>query len=463
MSKKEELARKIQELKSEYTSGSITKEEYAKRVLEIKRDLELLKRETYEGRQKSFNKKLLVIPLLIILILPVSYFLLKENVTESKNSDIYVLKNEGESWPTLQGNPQRTGVVHGEIPDNVELKWKFEAIGVTGIVCAYGRVYFGDIYGTFYCLDGETGEVIWKFHPDIEIEQDPTELWINSPPAVWDKKVYFYNRKGYTYCLSAVDGSKVWEYKVMGVPMIGRTAVIDGKFYMICGDTERSNSNNVICLDANTGKLIWNYKSEKDFNEFILTIGGGKIFLKLSSLTRNSIMCIDKDSGELLWQKNSGELTNKIIIYSDEKIYFWSGTGSYREGGEYRVEGKWYCLNAGNGETIWEKEYRSSTGIVFNEKLYLTLSEDEKRYLYCINCNTGEIIWKKEVDYSFYSPIMDGKKISFVGIKNLMCISAETGEELWRWEHGQPLFLAYMDKKIYCRGDDDYVYCIGER
>ena len=90
---KEELGEKIQRLKEEYASKSITKEEYQKRILEIKRDLELLKRETYEGPRKSSNKKLLVIPLVIILIVPVSYFLLKDTLTkEDTDEDIMFSK-----------------------------------------------------------------------------------------------------------------------------------------------------------------------------------------------------------------------------------------------------------------------------------------------------------------------------------------------------------------------------------
>lgn len=108
MIKKEELGEKIQRLKKEYASKSITKEEYQRRVLEIKRDLELLKRQRYERPEKRSNKKLLIVPLLIVLILPVSYFLLKEAPTGNTNKDIYTLKNEEESWPTFQGAPQRT-------------------------------------------------------------------------------------------------------------------------------------------------------------------------------------------------------------------------------------------------------------------------------------------------------------------------------------------------------------------
>jgi len=444
---KEELRGKIQRLKEEYTSGSITKEDYQRRVLEIKRDLELLKRETYEKPQKKSNKKLLVIPLLIILILPVSYFLLKENVTESKNSDIYVLKNEGESWPTLQGNPQRTGIVHGEIPDNVEMKWKFEASGGFGIVCAYGRVYFGDYLGYFYCVDGDTGELIWYFHPD---ESRAVGMNINSFPTIYDKKVYFYNHQGEVYCLSAVDGSKVWEYKVQRVPLLGITAVVTGKFYMIYGDSEWGGVKNVICLDANTGKLIWNYKNEKEIMDWNLCVNNDKIVVS----SEDSLMVLNKDTGQLIWDKKFKYAT--LVISYNNKIYFSS-------------EDRWYCLNANSGEIIWEKEYGKTqfsfgASIINNRAFFYTLKDKIVR-VYCVNTDTGEIIWEKESDRALSTPITDEKKILFTNFDNMiLCFSVENGEELWSWNVGKPIFsLVYMDKKIYYWGDDGHVYCIGER
>jgi len=458
MGKKEELREKIQRLKGEYTSGSITKEEYAKRVLEIKRDIELLKRENNERPQKGFNKRLLVIPLLIVLIVPVSYFLLKEAPTGNTNKDIYTLKNEEESWPTLQGDPQRTGAVHGEIPDNVEVKWKFDAVGSGGlsIACAYRRVYFGDYFGYFYCLDGDTGELIWKFHPDESIDFSTT---INSTPTIYDKKVYFHNRKGGVYCLSAMDGSKIWEYDVQRTPLWSMTAVVDEKFYMICDGW--AGNERLICLDANTGELIWDYRDETELHPWIITVGDNKIFLN----PKNYITCLDKNSGELVWKKKFGEFTN-TIVYSEDKIYFWSGS--------FEGRGGWYCVNADNGEIVWEKDYGSAWDrefSIFNGKLYTTtyISEEEI-YFYSLDAETGEILWKKELDHCLSAPIVNGNKIvSLMGRDILACFSTENGEELWRYK-GAPLdFLGYMDKKIYYWGNylvDDrygYVYCIGER
>jgi len=457
MTKKEELREKIQRLKKEYTSGSTTKEEYQRRIVEIKRDLELLKRETYERLQKGFNKKLLVILLLIILILPVSYFLLKENITESKNSDIYTLKNEEESWPTFQGNPQRTGVVHGEIPDNVEVKWKFEATGSHeyGIACAYGRVYFSDDAGVFYCLDGDTGELIWKFYPEIEVD-DPTLPRDNSAPTVWDKKVYFCTEKGsqrYIYSLSAIDGSKIWEYKAENTSYMGKmTAVVGGKFYTICGGI---SGGEVICLDASTGELLWNYKKDKWFNMYVLTVGGDKVFLN----SRSSFLCLDKDTGELLWQKEFVGDTSDLIVYSDEKIYFWSGNDF--------ADGKWYCVDANDGEILWEKDSDNTFGrnlTVFGKKIYLGYGsfKDENYSFACTDCDTGEIIWKKEEISGFLFPINNGEKIIFQS-KNLICVSTKNGKKVWNHETVSLYPLGYMNKKIYLWGNDGCVYCIGER
>lgn len=411
-----------------------------------------MKQQSCEQSKKGFNKKLLVIPLILVLIVPVSYFLLKETSTEGTNEDIYTLKNEEESWPTFQGAPQRTRVVHGEIPDNVEVKWKFEASGGPSIACAYGRVYFGDYFGYFYCLDGDIGELIWKFHPD---ESKNVDMSINSTPTIYDKKVYFYNYQGEVYCLSALDGSKVWEYKVQKVHIWGVTAVVDGKFYMICDGW--AGDERLICLDANTGNLIWDYRNEKEFTPHILTIGDNELFLN----SKNFVMCIDKDSGKLVWDKEFEKGMNQIV-YSKNKIYFWSG-------GTIHEEGRWYCLNTDNEEILWEKDHGYSWNYdfsIFNEKLYLSgyYKNEKEVYFYSVDANTGEIIWRKKSDHGISTPITDGIKVVSINKAYIICLSTKNGEELWRCETGEPHFdLAYMDKKIYYWGNDGYVYCIGER
>jgi len=442
---KEELRGKIQRLKEEYTSGSITKEDYQRRVLEIKRDLELLKREAYEQSKKGFNKKLLVISLVFILLIPVSYFLLKDASTKSTNENIYVLKNEEESWPTLQGDPQRTGAVRGEIPDNVEVKWKFEASGGPSIVCAYGRVYFGDYHGYFYCLDGETGNVIWYFHPD---ESKNVDMSITYTPTIYNKKVYFSNHQGEVYCLSAVDGSKVWEYKVQRVHLMGVTAVVDEKFYMICDGW--AGNERLICLDANTGELIWDYKQDEGIMGWNLCIGNDKIVIS----SQKSLIVLNKDTGKLLWSKEFEYAT--LTTFYNYKLYFSS-------------ENIWYCLNANSGEIIWEKEYGKTEfsfglSIINNKEFFYTLKDKIVR-VYCVDTDTGEIIWEKESDRALSTPITDEKKILFTNFDDMiLCFSVENGEELWRWNVGKPIFyLAHADGKIYYWGNEGYVYCIGER
>jgi len=490
MSKKEELREKIQRLKKEYTSGSITKEEYQRRVLKIKRDLELLKREQHAPSRKRSNKKLLVIPLLIILILPVSYFLLKENITESKNSDIYTLKNEEESWPTFQGNPQRTGVVHGEIPDNVKVRWKSEIIVSGGPVISYGRVYVGSLEGKLYCLDADAGEVIWTYE-DTELEPDTSgRNGIFCTPAVWDKKVYFCSTNSkklpsnWIYCISAVDGTLLWKKYSEDIDSF---VVVDGKLYLsfrYWEGKELTWERKLICLNAESGDLLWEYKEDGMTVAAAVAVYEEYVYYGTSP---QSLICLNKDTGEKIWKfEDQNEEFDRIDkfgpVISDQKVIFLF-LDSFTDPHTAII----YCLDVNNGSLVWKKRYEeddlflkvSSLCIENNNLFYLPVQIDEGTftsavsYLYSLNSNTGEEIWRIKMPEKGWMietpPIVNENKVVF-GVNSfshggrIYCLSKEDGSILWKFGIDKELlmyFIAYYNERIYF-STTRYVYCLEE-
>lgn len=101
---------------------------------------------------------------------------------------------------------------------------------------AGGKVFIGRDYrpGDMYCVDAETGELIWKARPFPNFA-DGT---VKTSPACADGQVYFgssgwkveteggHRTNTFLSCLSADDGSVVWNFEVDG--QIETTPVVSG-------------------------------------------------------------------------------------------------------------------------------------------------------------------------------------------------------------------------------------------
>jgi len=127
-----------------------------------------------------------------------------------------------------------------------ELLWKFHTNGhVYSVPLIYkGRVHFSSWDQNFYCLDAKTGKEIWKFRTNH----------INfCEPVLWNETIYFCSVDNHVYALN-LDGKLKWKFEANG-PVPGNCNVSDGKLYF------GSWSCLFYCLDAETGKELWRFKT----------------------------------------------------------------------------------------------------------------------------------------------------------------------------------------------------------
>ncbi|MEW5805373.1 MAG: PQQ-binding-like beta-propeller repeat protein [Patescibacteria group bacterium] len=104
------------------------------------------------------------------------------------------------------------GYFYAVSADNGKLVWKkqigFGADNIVGITTApsvgYGKVFVNTWSGNFFALKRDTGDIVWEF------STEPGEA--NSAPVLADKKVYF-GAGDYFYCLDANTGKLIWKEK----------------------------------------------------------------------------------------------------------------------------------------------------------------------------------------------------------------------------------------------------------
>lgn len=154
-------------------------------------------------------------------------------------------------WPMLGANPQRTSWVADEVRGDVRPVW-YRPIEPyinykVQVIAADGKLFISTARG-MYCLDADTGAVLWIY---------PTEIPLGHSPTYANGKVYVGSYDRTVHCVDAVTGRKVagWSPHVALAGFETNPLVVDGRVYA------GNRDGYFYCLDATTGVLIWRFKT----------------------------------------------------------------------------------------------------------------------------------------------------------------------------------------------------------
>jgi outer membrane protein assembly factor BamB len=217
-----------------------------------------------------------------------------------------------------------------------------------------GRVYVGSLDGNLYCLDANSGNIIWAYQTDGPIY---------AAPAVVDNAVYFPStRGGYPvgwgpevtegdfYKLNAITGSVIWHKEIpyvlnrtsnAGNFLLASPVVADGKVFVRNGFYEN------FALDANTGETLWTNLAR--FNEGTRSQWGGVIQINAplyayGMLFMNDyygVVALNASSGEEVWFAwLSRENLSPALAYAYGRVYTVTEIGAL------------YVLDALTGEKL---------------------------------------------------------------------------------------------------------------
>src|SRR5262249_40484221 len=143
-----------------------------------------------------------------------------------------------------------------------------------------------------FCLDRNTGKVIWKFDDRGELKQ------MFSSPRIANGRLYVgegFHQDSFCklYCLDAASGEKLWHIQTKSHTESSPT-IVDGKVYLGAGD------DGFYGADAENGKIIWHFEgAHVDFNPVLVD---GKLYAG-SGYGTYEIFCLDADKGQPLWRQ----------------------------------------------------------------------------------------------------------------------------------------------------------------
>ncbi|MFB3889104.1 MAG: PQQ-binding-like beta-propeller repeat protein [Candidatus Bathyarchaeia archaeon] len=211
------------------------------------------------------------------------------------------------------------------------------------------RVYTGADDGFVYCLDAGTGAMVWKTPAPGSVLHiiTGTTVEYRSSPTVVNGKVYVGSLDCKIYCLDADTGSVLWTKATTGAIVSTPTYIAGDGLY--CASVDGF----VYKLNPDNGNVVWNTSTPIGKNIQMMgtpTVGDGRVFIPSGAATLapagiGQFYCLNATTGEFIWKTNELPGSGSMepiwsMIYVNGRVY----TGDFFS---------FSCINATSGAKIW--------------------------------------------------------------------------------------------------------------
>ncbi|MES0491516.1 MAG: PQQ-binding-like beta-propeller repeat protein [Leptospirales bacterium] len=313
------------------------------------------------------------------------------------------------NWPVYKGNLYFTGNNDEIIVKNSDIKWIFLAPDrIFNPVISEGKIYFIDIKKNLYCVDEETGALLWRI----------------------DIKVFASRFASYG--------------KVSGKI----------KYPLIYGDNLLiTDSIAIYCFNKNTGKVIWartglvtdNYK-QRGKNAMVEGIYADPFIYndRIYYGTRNFFYSRSLKNGELIWENS--EISSYSAFGTFYGNYIFTQSRDYSNNKYYL-----FCIDLNTGKTLWKREielpFKIFPPVVHGDKVIIPSAKT----LYAFDLKTGDPLYSKDLKEYITSPPAFTDKYIRITLSNrkLVTLEAETGkivDETNFPEQSGPKFVTIRDQ-----------------
>ncbi|MGE9268900.1 MAG: PQQ-binding-like beta-propeller repeat protein [Verrucomicrobiales bacterium] len=345
-------------------------------------------------------------------------------------------------WPVTRGGGGLSGRIAAPVPGEPRLKWRFESAFpiASEAVFAGGKVIFGNDGGELFCLDTESGGVIWqKELPD----------GIEAACAIHEDRVFVPCVDGFLYALALSDGSEIWKHETRDKITSGVNVAPapDGEGVCLFFNGYDGTSR---CLSAADGSELWRHETDKFINGTPAIVEGKWVVFGGCD---QKLYTLDLASGELVNAiMTEAEITSTVA--TDGKLVV---VGNY---------GNQVLAAQADGEaTQWiytDRRFPFMASPAIGGGLVFAGCRDKN--LHAIARDTGEGVWKFRTGGRIESsPVLYENAVVFGSSDGrLYALAPKTGEELWRVEIGESLIAAPAGnaRRIFIGGEKGGFYCL---
>ena len=347
-----------------------------------------------------------------------------------------------DDWPMFQHDPQHTGYSPSKMPEFLQVLWEFEGLDSfrTYLIISQKKVIAAFNFHSVLSLDITDGSFLWETREHAE----------RFPTA--DEERIYIGSFGEIFCVDAVTGKHLWQHHEENV-YFESPIVVDGNFITNCSvpafidgplvpsDVHEKNKK-VFCLDTETGNVVWEFYSKAGstppiYDESVYIHDGASIY------------SLNVETGDVIWEKESEiEGASHLSLSQDGKIFVASYGGVVS------------CLERDSGRLLWQYDCKSvitnALCVAYNRVFF----GSGDGTFYCLD-KKGELIWKREVGSGFCSPLAADKKVA-VGAENVLYImSAQSGEIIESYNVRDTITsIALSDGKLVV-GTENGILCLG--
>lgn len=275
-------------------------------------------------------------------------------------------------------------------------------------------------------------------------------------------------------CLDAATGNKIWSTVLNPAPVItggpashpgprSTPEIAGGKVFLL------GAGGIFTCLDAATGKIIWQNTSYSEvpqfFTSFSPLVVGDKVVVNLGGHNNGVVLAFDAANGNKIWQLEGQPSTyaspvlmkigkeNIIVLQSETDLLgisvdgkqlwkvptpgqqrFYNAATPVINGADVIIAGQGLgtrsikIQKSGDAYNTTENWVNSALGVSFNTPVlkdgFLYGQESGQGKLYCLNASTGATCWTDSLKHDRFSSLLDLGKV-------LLSLPASAGELLF--------------------------------
>lgn len=363
---------------------------------------------------------------------------------------------------------------------------------------ADGRLTIGGISGDLYCLDADTGALVWTF---ASRSGQP----IYSSATVSGSRVFFAAYRA-LYAAPRDDpnsdgmlepGELLWEYRfgpsTGGVNDVNCASPLALEETVLIGSVDQG----FYAFDQRSGRVLWRtqtpYRGQHAFSSSPAVLGD-RVFAATGNQSGSGrLYCFDRRSGGILWEFDIDDITFSTPLASGDRVYL-ANSGDWVGGNNVH---RLYCLDAqgmsdgiddgtpgggeGGSDLVWSYDlgdYAYSSPALSGDRLYLGCCDGR---LLCLDARTGRLLWVYRSPMVYREPprgIMGSPAVAdgmvFVGTADGRIVAApevdpdasgvvDDSELVWSYPIGGMVASspAVAQGRVYIAGGYGRVFCFG--
>jgi outer membrane protein assembly factor BamB len=341
-------------------------------------------------------------------------------------------------WPLFRGNRAQTGVAVGTLPDQLAVRWKYQASSSfeATVAIANGTVFAGCYDEFLYALDLATGDLKWK------VKVGP----VKGAPGYYKGAVYAGTEDGMLICLDAARGAKRWSFETEA-EITGGPNFSDGR--VVIGSYDAT----LYCFTTD-GNLVWKVKTDGPVNG-APAIAAGHTFVAGCD---SHLHVLGLDKGQSVAKVDLEGQAGATAAVRGDMLYVGTMTNQVK------------AIDWKQGKVLWSYEASSHPQAFYSsaavtDKLVVVGSRDKK--IHALERSTGKPAWTfKTGSRVDASPVIVGKRVYAPSLDgNLYVLDLDGGTLIQKLELGRGIAAspAVAGDCLVIGTTDGILYCLGAK